>query len=163
MTWGCISFKQDFSGSKATLALYKSPPAVELQLERQRQIYLDRPREFCISMRIGPLSLSDCKINIDSRSPELLFDSTACGFSSGVQATKVSIALPDASLGVLEAGGSYELTLPYDATLTGMTTKLLVTMQYAVDGKMCSTRRFVEADLSLPLSVNVQDFFRMDR
>lgn len=160
ITWGSICFTQYFVGSRNTLAIFKNPPPVTLRLDREYEIHLDRPRSIRLLIKTGLVSLANFSIKIAEQGGLGLIRS-AFTFSLARQADKKLAA--DGMLGKLDAETAYEMTLPYSGNVSGKVATLVIHSQYYIGGNLCSMTQSVETDLSLPLSVNVQDFFRSDR
>lgn len=135
-----------------------------MEIQRQKVIILDQPRQIALSLQLGAHEVKECSLKIESLSMDFELDFSAATLTGNTNSSRLEPK--GESLLQIEGLQPYSkltLDVPYKAKVPVLEIALLITVSYTLAMVEHVIVQRVATDLYLPLAVNVQDFFRKER
>lgn len=124
-------------------------------------MHLDRPRQVELQICVGDFDLAECTIGLQPLSTDFTVDlSDVRTIRHNAPAQETLTTNKVLAIGRLSRGTQVCLELPYTATQTISNAVVIVRLEYITNHLKCSFNETISSPISLPLAVNVQDFFR---
>lgn len=156
-----ITFMVPFPRDQAVVPVQRSPRGVRAALHMPDVIALDEEPRVVLDVKTGVQPLRDVHVSVVSLQDEVLYDvDRTTSEDTGAAYTSADGWI---ALGDLAAETSLTLTFPYSGVPRNELARVRVAVDYASpSGQRCRYRDDQGVFMGLPVTVNVQDFFRPD-
>lgn len=156
-----IAFMAPFPSDQSVVPIQRSPAGIRAALHMPSEIALDEEPRVVLDVKSGEHALRNVRVSVASLQDEVLYDTErTTGEESGeaFQSTGEFIAFGD-----VDAEKTTTVTFPYQGVPRNELARARVTIEYeSKAGRQC---RYIDDQavfMGLPITVNVQDFFRPD-
>ncbi|WVR03511.1 hypothetical protein IAU60_000502 [Kwoniella sp. DSM 27419] len=157
---GRIHFTYPRLESQARLRVRHDPQGVDVELRMPQDIKLDDVNKVVVEIRAGQADMKDLKFHLTSSIPEVAYNLQAA--ESLRREAVYNDETGGIDIGDLPAGKVLAVTVPYSGVPQAEYAKARVVLTYDTAHGSRSWSGRMTVFMGLPLTVNVQDFFRPD-
>lgn len=156
-----IAFMAPFPSDQSVVPVHRSPAGIRAALHMPDEIALDEEPRIVLDVKSGEHTLRNVRVSVTSLQDEVLYDTERTTDEESGEAFQTE----DGRIvfGDIDADKTVTVTFPYQGVPRNELARARVTIEYeSKAGRQC---RYIDDQavfMGLPITVNVQDFFRPD-